>query len=722
MRDSLPDTFEWRLANFLAQNNYGIPKSLFDRLLHAMHALYKSDLDYCNRARYPNDTTYEQIVGGWKSNDRHVRTQQVFHRTIEEWFRALFESFAFLIEALPDLPPGDLSLTFDPPVSFLKKFTSPLTQALHDYNFFSIKAEFEKPQFPNRPSDIFRHTGLKDLFPIKYEFSIPMHIQFAHTWIVAGTGHGKTSLLTTMMIEHIPSVLDGTASIVLLDSQNVIIPALERLAIWRDNDRLIVIDPLDPIAFSLFDVPENTPGALAAAIELVHFTFSHLSGSDLTYRQENLFDYLTEFLITTVPDATIRDFENLLDKETAKEYEPYFDQAPDHVRKYLLGDFTKDKFTVDARMQVLTRMRRMLRLPAFTQMFSAPRTKLNLFKELERGVCILIRPSKGEMGDLGTQLFGRFWIAQMKTVAQQRQLTSQKTPTFFYIDECQDYLRGGEPKLQTILDQARKECIGATLLCHNSDQFNSRELVNLLGTNTQTKIVGSPGANDLATFCTYLQCEPSFIMSQKPTKTFAAFIRGATTTAISFAYPFADLTKLPRMSEKEWRAMRHRNRDRYGAAPEAPRRPTPAPAPKTVGHTSTVTFPEFNLSLPCILDTGADNTFIPCPYTINGKNVTFTLGRTTATRPILGMVRTTGFDGATLTSPIIQLILSIEGHIAIEECALGARGDEILIGRTFMAGRLNISSSAHENVKPQPTDKRPNRNAPGGNSDLDPDL
>jgi hypothetical protein len=380
-----------------------------------------------------------------------------------------------------------------------------------------------------------------------------------------------------MVYEHIPDVLNGQKSIVLIDSQNVIIPQLERLKVWEDSNRLIVIDPNEPIAFSLFDVAS---GELNSALEMISFVFAKLSDNELTYRQANLFNYLSEFLMTAVRGATLNDFRNMLDIRRAAEYEKYIPNAPAEVQDYLKTDFIKEKFTLDARSQVLTKLRGMLREPAFARMFGASKTKLNLFAELERGVCCLIKPTKAVLGEDGTKLFGRFWIAQMKLIAQKRQFTTKKTPTFFYIDECQDYLRGGDPKIETILEQARKENIGVTLLHHYADQLKSTELVQLLGANTATKICGSLASADLSRFASYLQCEPSFIVSQEPRKSFACGVRGLTRQALSLRFPYIDLTKQPLMSGQAHKRLREINIQKYGVnvPPTPPPDDTPEPA------------------------------------------------------------------------------------------------------------------------------------------------
>lgn len=426
------------------------------------------------------------------------------------------------------------------------------------------------------------HTPFLRLIKTPVPFTISKETQYAHTWVVAGSGHGKTTALTSMIHEHIPDVLKGEASIVLIDSQAALIPALSRLKVWEGSDRLIIVDPSDPVGISLFQLPwPHTPQMIPHALEMISFVFSSLAGGQDTSRQRNIFRYVSQFLITSVPNATIHDFRDMLDPVRAKRYDQYIENAPEEVRDFLERDFVKEKFTVDARAQVLTKMRETLNMPAFMGMFGSGHTKLDLFKELERGTCILIRPDQFDLGEEATLLFGRFWIAQMRLLAMQRQKATKKTPTFFYIDEAQDYLRGGDPKIEGILEQARKQNIGLTLLHHTSAQLKAgNDFLSLLGACTATKICGSLDNSDLSRFATYLQCEPRFIAQQHPRQSFAAHVRGMS-HAISLRFPYIDLAKEPQISEAAYQAMLARNRVRYGADVQQPRSPpiTPPPLP-----------------------------------------------------------------------------------------------------------------------------------------------
>ena len=74
-------------------------------------------------------------------------------------------------------------------------------------------------------------------------------------------------------------------------------------------------------------------------------------------------------------------------------------------------------------------------------MFSHPRSKLDLFSELNAGKIILINTAKDLLKENGTEIFGRFFIALIAQAAQERAVLPerQRLPTFVYVDEAADY-------------------------------------------------------------------------------------------------------------------------------------------------------------------------------------------------------------------------------------------------------------------------------------------
>ena len=84
-----------------------------------------------------------------------------------------------------------------------------------------------------------------------------------------------------------------------------------------------------------------------------------------------LVNLFASLFASAVPNATIFDFRNMLDLKKAKDYERCYPNASSEVQDYLATDFVKEKFTIDARSQVLTKMRAMLRMVATSPKLAA---------------------------------------------------------------------------------------------------------------------------------------------------------------------------------------------------------------------------------------------------------------------------------------------------------------------------------------------------------------
>lgn len=69
-------------------------------------------------------------------------------------------------------------------------------------------------------------------------------------------------------------------------------------------------------------------------------------------------------------------------------------------------------------------------------MFTHPKSKLDLFTEMNAGKMILISTAKDLLKENGTEIFGRFFIAMIAQAAQERAVlpVSERLPIFVYID------------------------------------------------------------------------------------------------------------------------------------------------------------------------------------------------------------------------------------------------------------------------------------------------
>jgi hypothetical protein len=193
--------------------------------------------------------------------------------------------------------------------------------------------------------------------------------------------------------------------------------------------------------------------------------------------------------------------------------------------------------------------------PVIKQMFSALKTKLDIGKEMDAEKIILIDNSKQRLNEEGAEFFGRFFIALVLAAAEQRsgRKQSEKRPCFFYIDECRNVIRRDE-KISTILDECRSQKIGMILAHQRTTQITNSNVLDALA-NCAIRMANS---DDEAKYLADKLRSDTDSLRSLPRGTFATYVRDLTSSALALKVPYVDLSKLPRMSAAEQRALRDR--------------------------------------------------------------------------------------------------------------------------------------------------------------------
>ncbi len=403
-------------------------------------------------------------------------------------------------------------------------------------------------------------TPFASLFDVPIPLSLPQTQRFEHHWIVAGTGHGKTQTLQHLIADD----LKTDASLVIIDSQGDLIRNVSELT--AVEDRLVLIDPTDiewPVQLNLFSLGEDISGndplererLENTAVEVLEFVIGALLGSEMTGKQSSLFRYAIRAVLH-IPDATIHTFRELMEPGGYEKYREHIDKLSGTAQAFFRNEFNDKQFR-DTRSQVARRLYAVLENQVWERMFSHPRSRLDLFAEMNAGKVICINTAKDLLKQTGTQLFGRFFIALIAMAVQQRAASSAKHPCFVYIDECQDYI-ANDTYITTILEQARKQNVGLVLAHQHLGQLDNR-VVDSLATNTSIKFVGGVSTKDARTFAPMLRTSPEFVQDQ-PRGAFATYIRNYLDRAVSMRFPFGTLEALPK---GDFDRVRQRNRERY---------------------------------------------------------------------------------------------------------------------------------------------------------------
>jgi hypothetical protein len=413
-------------------------------------------------------------------------------------------------------------------------------------------------------------TPFTDFFNVPVTVSLPLSSRFEHTHIVAGSGHGKTQFLQSLILADLDKVREGSRSVIVIDSQgDMFRNILSLAAVGEMAERVVLIDPADiacPPALNLFDFGLDRLSAYNAydqemlvnsAIALYEYVFGALLGADLTNRQRVNFRFLAR-LMMHIPDATIYTLMEFMENPEATR--PYLSKLEPTAARFFNTQFFSPTFN-DTRQQVLTRLYGVLSHTVLDRMFGHARNKVNLFDAMNRGSLILINTAKDLLKQEGCEILGRFFIALICHAAQERASIDRdkRIPTFVYIDEAHDYF---DENMENLLNQARKYQVGLVLSHQNLDQFDTR-LRSTVMSSTAIKMVGGLSARDAGVFAHEMQCNPEFLQSMRKQETltqFACFIRNHTTQPLPLPVRFGQIEQQPKLTAEGIASLKERNR------------------------------------------------------------------------------------------------------------------------------------------------------------------
>jgi hypothetical protein len=567
---------------------------------------------------------------------RFLRAKQHFlanqDRVFELWTTELCNVFAGIIQELPPIPDDNTPTLAVPLYSLLPKpgvlvdkiigtlvdeplvnaglFTAFQKRAYENQCKISKVVPYEETKRPLVTADesdlpaeelidaYLGGTPFVELFKLSVPFEIPERTRFEHHWIIGGTGHGKTNAIGNLLIDDLQRVSEGEASIVVIDSQNTLIPMLAHLPVFAKGNllegKLVLIDVSDveyPVALNLFDVGLqrltnysllDRERLLNTAAEVMEFILQSLLGAEMTSRQSTLFGFALQAM-QLIPDATIHTFRELMEPNGRKKFAPHLTNLQGRARDFFDTLFDAPIFA-QTKQQVVARLFAICENRTFDRMLSNPKSKLDLFTEINSGKVILINTAKDLLKQQGTEIFGRFFLALIAQAAQERATmpAENRLPCFVYIDEAQDYL-STDSNFTMILEQARKQNVGM-IVAHQYVTQLSQKTLDSLYANTSIKFAGGVSDKDAYALVRNMRCEPAFIAEQ-PRGSFAGFVRNTTKNAITLKFPL--LPRLKKMTPDQYAAVLAENRARYAVhhshvsappSPSEPRSGTSTPA------------------------------------------------------------------------------------------------------------------------------------------------
>lgn len=442
-------------------------------------------------------------------------------------------------------------------------------------------------------------TPFHDFFYRTLPFAIPFPARFEHTHIVAGSGHGKTQLLQ-FLIHHdlVKAKRNGEGdnrSVIVMDSQGDMIRTISHLKLFDPHDeeslasRFVLIDPTDvehPVGLNMFDFNRARMDTLSvkdremilnATVETYEYFFGALLGAELTQRQGVIFRYIAR-LMMEIPDATIHTLLELM--MNGEKYRPYMEKLTGTARTFFLTQFFDRHFS-ENKKQIIARLWGVLSNTTLERMFSHPKNKVDLFRLTQEGKIIFVNTAKDFLGHEGSGIFGRFIVSLLSQAAIQRAILPayERTPTFAYIDEAEDYF---DDNIDRLVNQARKYKIGLVFSHQNLDQLTPALRASVL-TSTSIKFAGGLSSKDANTLSGEFRTDAEFLLAQKKRSNhteFACWVKNFTAKALSISIPLGYVEAEPMLDEDDYALLLRANRETYSVVAEIPHIEAPTVTPR----------------------------------------------------------------------------------------------------------------------------------------------
>ncbi len=368
------------------------------------------------------------------------------------------------------------------------------------------------PAFASGGANVPKSLSEADRFFFRqtHKFALKEKDRQRHTYITAGTGHGKSTTIETLIhqdLTHDYTKNPGkNPAIVLIDPHGDLAKTCARFKVNFDNDRLVYIKP----SLSKTHIPTSNPldiqtddwDVLKNASRALVDTFAEIMGGNdnrkggFTNQMEAILQPCLTALLT-LKNASLVDLMRFMDDDPAQ-YQALMNHAKQKLtnpmqRETLINDFNKDSYN-PSKLSIKTKIRSLLNDDHFYH-YLVGQSTFDLEAEINHRRFIVFDVSG--LGE-GTVSIGRFIMAQLVIIALKRANVpqSQRIPIHLYVDEVHHFISESFKKIVT---EARKFKLYGTFAQQFCGQDMNTAMKKAIIGNSGIKISGKNELSSLKT-------------------------------------------------------------------------------------------------------------------------------------------------------------------------------------------------------------------------------
>lgn len=326
---------------------------------------------------------------------------------------------------------------------------------------------------------------------------IPEQQRHRHTYIVGGTGSGKSEMLKVLIWE---TITKNKAAVVVLDPKGDLAFEVAQFVdhtLPHRQDKLVYLSPFDfPGSTFVINPFQLSPVSAEEYEEMVDITTKELTRTlqSIFEEMDSGFTGLMQSVLAPCIETLLRragsdfwDLMRFMDDSRNKDLVELGKASPNEgVRRFFQYDFpTISQATRDG---IKWRTRTLLHSQIFARLTTGKST-INLKQLIEEKKCIILNLNKGKMSTDVSSYFGKLIVSLIQVIAQQRAGLPghQKAPTHLFIDEFHNYVTRS---IKDVLAEARSNKLYLTLAQQLVGQdIVDRNFKRVLMGNTNVKIL-----------------------------------------------------------------------------------------------------------------------------------------------------------------------------------------------------------------------------------------
>lgn len=312
-----------------------------------------------------------------------------------------------------------------------------------------------------------------------------------HLYAIGKSGSGKSKLLELLINED----LQNGEGLAVLDPHGDLVDAILRYVPQHRINDVVLLDPSDiefPIAFNPLEKVSEAQ-KMQVTIGFLQI-FKKLFGSNWSDRLEHVLRYTTLALLDS-PNTTVLSILKML---TDKNYrQKIVSRIQDSVVKsFWVSEFAawSEKFDADAITPLLNKVGQFVATNMIRNMIGQPVTKFKIRDLMDNQKILLMKVSKGLLGEENSSLIGAMFITKLYQAAMERADTPEhlRKDFYLYVDEFQNF---ATDTFAEILSEARKYRLNLTIAHQYMGQLNDVVRKTVFG-NVGSMVSFRVGAED----------------------------------------------------------------------------------------------------------------------------------------------------------------------------------------------------------------------------------